>query len=91
MEHIIGTDLHWRAGSSELIEHQNMAQRSKSVYREVFTFSMVMNSLYLWEKFPEGHQEEHDDGEEEDGYRQGQARSSSSQGHLLLHVVRGVT
>ena len=49
MEHIIGTDLHWRAGSSELIEHQNMAQRSKSVYREVFTFSMVMNSLYLSE------------------------------------------
>ena len=31
MEHIIGTDLHWQAGSSELIEHQNMAQYSKSV------------------------------------------------------------
>ena len=47
MEHIIGTDLHLQAGSSKLIEHQNMAQYSKSVYREVFAFSMAMNSLYL--------------------------------------------
>ena len=40
MERIIGTDLHWQAG---LIEHQNMAQHSKSVYSQLFAFSKAMD------------------------------------------------
>ena len=44
MERIIGTDLHWRPLGAELIELQNMAQYSKSVYRHLFAFSKAMHS-----------------------------------------------
>ena len=44
MERIIGTDLHWRLLGAELIELQNMAQYSKSVYRHLFAFSKAMHS-----------------------------------------------